>query len=77
MARDMAKKNVADYRWTKENCKMFSVKIRNDSGIIEALETATSTAKMSKNAYIVSAVYEKLISDGYLSSEPEQVSKED
>lgn len=56
---------------------MFSVKIRNDSGIIEALETATSTAKMSKNAYIVSAVYEKLIADGYLSPEPEQGSKED
>ena len=71
----MAKKNVADYRWTKENCKMFSVKIRNDSGIIEALERATSMAEMSKNAYIVSALHAKLIADGYLSSEPEQ--KED
>ena len=65
MARDMAKKNVADYRWTKDNCKMFSVKIRYDTGIPEAIEGVKNSGK-SANAYIVEALTEKLIRDGYL-----------
>ena len=71
MARDMAKKAIADYRWTKENCKMFSVKIRNDSGIPDALERLKETGK-SANAYIVAALREKLIADGFLPDEPKE-----
>lgn len=65
MARDMAKKNVTDYKWTRENCKMFSVKIRYDSGIPEALEKV-KIAGISGNGYIVDALRKQLIADGYL-----------
>ena len=68
MARDMAKKNIADYRWTKDNCKMFSIKIRYDSGIPRALEEVKLSGT-SANAYIVEALAEKLKRDGYLKSE--------
>lgn len=65
MSRDMQKKNVADYRWTKENCKMFSVKVRYDSGIPDALENVKRSG-ISANSYIVEALTEKLRDDGYL-----------
>ena len=74
MARDMAKKNVADYRWTVENCTRITMKIRNDSGIPEAVERVKATGQ-SANAYAIAALRKQLIADGYLSSEPEQ--KED
>lgn len=66
MARDMEKKNISDYRWTKENCKMFSVKIRYDSGIPEALEKVKKNG-LSGNSYIVEALKKQLIADGYMS----------
>lgn len=65
MARDMAKKNETDYRWTKENCKMFSVKVRYDTGVPSALEQVKASGQ-SANAYIVDALVEKLRKDGYL-----------
>lgn len=68
MARDMAKKNIADYRWTKENCKMFSIKVRYDSGIPTALDKIRDSGK-SANAYITEALIEKLRRDGYLKGE--------
>ena len=67
MARDMSKKNATDYRWTKENCKMFSVKIRYDTGIPGALEDVKLSG-ISGNAYIVEAIEEKLKKDGYLNN---------
>lgn len=72
MGRDMAKKNIADYRWTKENCKMFSIKVRYDSGIPDAIERIRADGH-SNNSYIVQALTEKLIRDGYL---PEQQPEE-
>ncbi len=71
LARDMAKKNVADYRWTVENCTRITMKIRNDSGIPEAVERVKATGQ-SANAYAIAALRKQLIADGYLSSEPEQ-----
>lgn len=72
MARDMAKKAVADMRFEAKTYDRFSVKVRKESGIQEALESASTKAGISKNAYVVAAVQEKLIRDGYLSEETEQ-----
>ena len=71
MGRDMGKKNISDYKWTRENCKMFSIKIRYDSGVPEALEKV-KVEGTSGNAYIVQALTEKLIRDGYLHPEESQ-----
>ena len=65
MGRDMEKKNITDYRWTRENCKMFSVKVRYDTGIPDALEKVKDSGKTA-NGYITEALTEKLIRDGYL-----------
>ncbi|MBQ4075048.1 MAG: hypothetical protein IJD39_07595 [Clostridia bacterium] len=70
MARDMAKKNVSDYRWTRDNCTRITAKIRNDSGIPEAVDRVKQSGK-SANSYIIQALREKLIRDGYLSPESE------
>ena len=70
MGRDMAKKNVADYRWTVENCTRITMKIRNDSGIPEAVERVKATGQ-SANAYAIAALRKQLIADGYLSPSTE------
>lgn len=68
MVRDMAKKNVADYRWTRENCSRITMKIRNDSGIPEAIEKMKANG-ISANAYAIAALRKQLIADGYLAEE--------
>lgn len=70
MPRDMAKKNVTDYRWAKENCTRINMKIRNDSGIPEAIERVKATGQ-SANSYAIAALRKQLISDGYLPSAPQ------
>lgn len=72
----MAKKHITDYKWEKENCMRINMKIRNDSGIPEAVERVKATGQ-SANAYAIAALRKQLIADGYLSSEPEQESKEE
>ena len=69
MARDMAKKNIADYRWAKENCMRLNMKIRNDSGIPEALERMKETGQ-SANSYAIAALVTQLRKDGYLPESP-------
>ena len=64
----MAKKNVADYRWTKENTTRITMKIRNDSGIPAAIE-AVKNAGISANSYAIAALRKQLIADGYLNPE--------
>lgn len=72
MGRDMAKKNIADYRWTKENTTRVTIKIRNDSGIPDAIEKMQENG-YTKNSYIIQALTEKLIRDGYLQEQqPEE-----
>lgn len=73
MARDMAKKAVADMRFEAKTYDRFSVKVRKESGVQEALELASVGLGISKNAYVVAAVQEKLIRDGYLSEKSEEV----
>lgn len=68
MSRDMAKKNIADYRWTVENCTRITMKIRNDSGIPTAVEKVKATGQ-SANAYAIAALRKQLIADGYLSDD--------
>lgn len=67
---DKAKKNEADYRWTKKACTRISLKIRNDSGIPDAIEKVRAD-DISANSYILQALREKLIKDGYF-IEPEE-----
>ena len=66
VARDMQKKQVADYRWVKNNCTRITIKVRNDSGIPDGLERMSQSIGTSNNAYIVEALAEKLRRDGYL-----------
>ena len=75
VARDMAKKYAADTISQAKLYDRFSVKVRKDSGIFDAMNAAANKTGISKNNYVVQAVVRQLIADGYLSSEPEQ--KED
>lgn len=68
MGRDMAKKAASDYRWEKENTMRINLKIRNDSGLPEAIARMQEDGQ-SRNAYAIQALTEKLIRDGYLNPE--------
>lgn len=70
MAIDITKRNKYNYRWTKENCSKYGLKIRNDSGIPDCLSSIKESGA-SLNSYIIVAIREKLIRDGYLSAEPQ------
>lgn len=72
----MAKKQITDEKWKKENTRFYGIRVGNKTGIPEAIEKAAGDG-YSINGYFVAAVREKLIADGYLSSEPEQESKEE
>lgn len=58
--------------WKKENTLIFSIRIMNTSGIPSALDKALEAEELSRNAYIITAIREKLIRDGYLSEETEK-----
>ena len=58
--------------WRKENTTMCGVRFMNSSGIPAAMDKAIAAEKSNKNAYIIAAVREKLIRDGYLSEETEK-----
>lgn len=66
MARDMVKKNAFDEKWKKENTLQCGVRIQNSTGIPNALERALTDTGVTKNAYIIAAIREKLTRDGYL-----------
>lgn len=57
-------KSQAD--WQKKNTVMIGLRIQNASGIPNALEYALIDSGKTKNAYIIDAIREKLIRDGYL-----------
>lgn len=56
--------------WQKKNTIMVGIRIQNSSGIPDALEYALIDSGKTKNAYIIDAIREKLIRDGYLSTNP-------
>ena len=68
------KKSISDYRWEIENCMRLNMKIRNDSGIPDAIERVKASGRTA-HGYAVQALREKLIRDGYLiaeSQDPEE-----
>lgn len=65
MGRDMAKKYEYDYNWSKDRYIRINLRIRNDSGIPEAIERVKETGE-SANSYILATLRRQLIADGYL-----------
>lgn len=65
MPRDMANKQRLDEAWKKDNTTMIGVRIQNATGIPAAMEKAMADSGLTKNAYAVEALREKLIRDGY------------
>lgn len=65
------KKSERDYTREKENYMRVNLKIRNDSGIPEAIEKLRESG-FSANSYILELLKAQLIRDGYLQggSEP-------
>ena len=70
MGRDMAKKYEYDYNWSKDRYIRINLRIRNDSGIPEAIERVKETGE-SANSYILATLRKQLIADGYLSPSAE------
>lgn len=66
------RKSEIDYKWEKDNCTRINLKIRNDSGLVEVIDKVRVCTNDSRNSYIIAAVREKLIRDGYLSEETEK-----
>lgn len=53
--------------WKSKNTIMIGIRIQNSSGIPDALMNALTDTGKTKNAYIIEAIREKLIRDGYMS----------
>ena len=70
MAIDEAKKKETLQRLNKSNPNS-PIKIRKDSGILEALDEACEKTSLSKSEYIRCAVEEQLTKDGFLPTEEE------
>ena len=69
--KDKAKKNAYDAEWQKENTLMCGIRIQNSTGIPAAMMKAIDARKTTKNAFIIEAIREKLIRDGYLTEKQE------
>lgn len=65
MARDMAKKAISDLRSQQKHYKVFGMKIRRDSGILEAMDENYKRTGIAPSTYARIALCEKLIRDGY------------
>ncbi|MBQ8313870.1 MAG: hypothetical protein IJX84_11790 [Clostridia bacterium] len=59
------RKGKVDYLRDRELSHVFSVKVRKSTGMVEALKEMTQNTGIPRNAYIINAVCEKLIQDGY------------
>ena len=67
--KDPNDKKRYDREYAKSNQRMYGAKVRIDSGIPEAMVRATNATGLTANAYVVEALTEKLIRDGYLIAE--------
>lgn len=56
-------------KWKKENTVQYGVRILNTTGIPSAMDRMMVDIGKTKNAYIIEAIREKLIRDGYLKPE--------
>ena len=53
-------------RFNAENYHQFYLRIRKDSGIMDALRNMSAETGVSVNAYITETVKRQLIADGYM-----------
>ena len=58
-------KGKIDYERDKKLSDFIGVKVRKSTGMAAALNKMSDDTGISKNAYIINAVCEKLIQDGY------------
>ena len=52
--------------WKAKNTIMIGIRIQNSSGIPDALIKALEQSRKTKNGFIIEAIREKLIRDGYM-----------
>lgn len=52
-------------KWQKEHTQIFSIRLQNTSGIPAALARIMAEKCVTRNGYIIEALREKLIRDGY------------
>ena len=57
---------VSNDEWKKANTIRINVRLTKNSGLVEALKTASEKAEISESMYIRNALIEKLRRDGYL-----------
>lgn len=58
--------------WKAKNTMWVSIRIQNSSGIPQALEHAMTESGKTRNGFIIEAIREKLIHDGYMPENPEK-----
>lgn len=54
--------------WKKENTVKLTVRVMNSSGIPAAMEVARNDSGLTNSGYVIAALREKLIRDGYMQS---------
>lgn len=69
--KDKAAKYAYDVAWQKENSIKLTVRVMNSSGIPAALEVARNDSGLTNSGYVIAALREKLIRDGYLTEKQE------
>ena len=72
MGRDMERRAAYNEAWKKENSKQYAVRVTNSSGIPDALEKAKADLNLTSGGFLMLAIREKLIRDGYLQPEESQ-----
>jgi len=56
---------MSSEQWKKENTLIFSIRLLNSSGLPTALARIMAEKCVTRNGYIIEALREKLIRDGY------------
>ena len=69
--RDKTQKDAYDEAWKKANTKTVTFRLMNSSGIPDALKLAEQNSGKTKSGYIIAALREALIRDGYLPEKQE------
>lgn len=57
----------ANEAWKKENTTRITIRLMNSSGMPDALREVESVSGKTRGSYIIAALREALIRDGYLS----------
>ena len=70
--RDKAHKDAYDEQWKKANTTHVGFRLMNSSGIPDALKLAEQNSGKTKSGYIIAALKEALIRDGYISEKSEE-----